>query len=136
MNKTKLILLIILLVIFSSIATAVIYFNNEVYQIRSLPMMVEVKNKIGIGLYGGEQLNFGIVPRGGASALTFNITSSKDVNILVLKKGNIAGFITLSENNFLLRKNELKRIETSLRIPMNAEFGNYSGRLIIILGNV
>ena len=136
MNKTKLILLIILLVIFSSIATAVIYFNNEVYQIRSLPMVVEVKNKIGIGLYGGEQLNFGIVPRGGASTLIFNITSSKDVNILVLKKGNIAGFITLSENNFLLRKNELKRIETSLRIPMNAEFGNYSGRLIIILRNV
>ena len=136
MNKTKLILLIILLVIFSSIATAVIYFNNEVYQIRSLPMMVEVKNKIGIGLYEGEQLNFGIVPRGGASTLIFNITSSKDVNILVLKKGNIAGFITLSENNFLLRKNELKRIETSLRIPMNAEFGNYSGGLIIILRNV
>ena len=99
MNKTKLILLIILLVIFSSIATAVIYFNNEVYQIRSLPMMVEVKNKIGIGLYGGEQLNFGIMPLGGASALTFNITSSKDVNVLLLKKGNIADFITLSENN-------------------------------------
>jgi len=136
MNKTKLILLIILLVIFSSIATAVIYFNNEVYQIRSLPMVVEVKNKIGIGLYGGEQLNFGIVPRGGASTLTFNITSNKDVNVLVIKKGNIAGFITLSENNFFLGKNELKRIETSLRIPMNAEFGNYSGRLIIILGNV
>ena len=99
-------------------------------------MVVEVKDKIGLGIYEGEQLNFGIMPRFSSSTLTFNITSNKDVDVIIIKKGNISDFVTLSENKFYLQKNELKRVSTHINIPRDAKFGNYSGRLLIILRNV
>ena len=136
MNKKKLVLLIILLIILTSIVTLVVYFNIKIYQIRELPMMVEVKNKLALGIYKGEQLNFGIVGQGGAVSMSFNITSNKDADVIIIKKGNISDFVTLSENDFYIQRNELKKIGANLRIPSNTEFGNYSGKLIIILRNI
>lgn len=136
MTKKKLILFLILIILSISIATTVIYFKSKIHQIRELPLMVEVTNKIGIGIYEGEQLNFGVVRRGGSRTMFFNITSNEDVKLTIFKKGDIADFIYIPENNFFLQTNELKRVSVDLRIPLNTELSNYSGKLIMVLRNV
>lgn len=136
MNKKIFLLLMILLIIFTSIATFVVYFNTKLYQVEYLPVIVEVKNKIGLGIYDDPQLNFGIIPRGGASSRTFNITSSKDVNVVLLARGNVSRFITLPENKFFLPKDQIKKVPANIYVPLDTEFGNYSGRLLIILKNI
>jgi len=136
MNKKKLIFFIGLLIILISYATFVLYFNSRIHQVREVPIIFEVKNKLGIGLFDGNELNFGIAPRGSSSTRTFNITSNKDADVLMIAKGNASNFITFSENNFFLPKDEIKRLSAYLNVPADAGFGNYSGRLIIILRNV
>ena len=71
-------------------------------------------------------MHFGIIPFDGNSVRSINITSSNNYLIKIRHKGD--GNLIVSENDFILEKDEIKTLNFTL-YPTNRSTGYYSGNI-------
>jgi len=78
-------------------------------------------------------LDFGTVPTGAWATknitIHYNYTSPEFVRIVA--SGNISKWTSVSDNNFILSGNGEKPLAIRVYVPLDVEFGEYSGTLSI-----
>ena len=73
-------------------------------------------------------ITFGRLPPKGAAVRNINLKNNggqKEAEVMAT--GNISGWITVSENEFVLERGERKTLKVITRVPSNAEYGKYTG---------
>lgn len=130
MNKKHLTLIISLVAI---ILLIVFYTSKEkVVQQNSIPIFVKVAPYVGLSV-DKDKLHFGTVPRGGSSKRMLFLNNQDVYEKIVIADigGSVRQFVTLSDNNFKLARDENKTLYVTISVPKDAEYGNYSGNLVL-----
>jgi len=100
----------------------------------SIPMMIEVSNKLGIA-GDTDVLNFGAVQPSGWSKKTLVLTNNAThpLTVIMTPTGNISPYIVFPENFFQLNATTTRTIDVWVQTPENISYGRYDGRLNIII---
>lgn len=96
-----------------------------------IEMFAKVSNYTGFNV-DTEAIFFGTLIPSSQSTRIINITNNNGASLVKLKtKGELKKWVTLSEKQFTLEKDEIKTIKINIAIPKNAQFGEYEGVLKI-----
>lgn len=130
-KKDKAIILLAIIILITMAVTMYIY-SQKICETRKIDMFVIVSDHIGVDV-SDESLRFGMIIPGGDATRTINISHKcRDNTIVNLKRlGDIAKFISLPKNNFILEPNKIEKLDISVNIPKDTEFRNYTGMLLI-----
>jgi hypothetical protein len=77
-----------------------------------------------------DALDFGKNYPGGYAIRYFNISSKERATVMIYIAGDIAQFITFSDNEILLEPEIIKQVSVYLAVPEDAQ-GNYTGRISV-----
>ncbi len=92
-----------------------------------------INTSVNIVSYGGglngdkDALKFGKVPLGASSTRYLIINNSKDSTVQIEITGEIAKFISVDKNNFVLQKDTTETIAFQLEVPDDINTGMYNG---------
>jgi len=132
--KTKrAILTLLLIAAISSISTYFIYTYLESYEIKTIDMHLTVGNYTGFDVTTNA-LVFGTVMPSSYAKRKINITNINERihKIYIKPTGELAEWITLSENKFVLKEDQSKEIAIRIDVPYDAKYGEHTGSLKII----
>lgn len=124
-------LLILTIVTITLIFSGYLLFNySTIVDIKELKMYITVGEIVGFNV-GTEAVFFGTIQRGGSGNRDLIVTNNYTfpVKIDIRAYGELAKWVYVSENGFLLQPNENKTVKVSLIVPKDANFGNYTGIL-------
>ena len=131
-NKVlKLILFLVLIFIMGIILTVLIYNKYNLLQYREFDLSVKIENGSSSFNTSTEGLNFARMYPGGEVTKRMDIHSLKRSLVHIEAVGDIASFISVSENNFVMEPDEYKQVEVYLTLPIDALEGPYTGTLQI-----
>ena len=122
--------IIILFLIINLINSLSILEKRQIYA------RIIVSDHYGFDL-NGTALTFGMTRPGGSSHRDLIIKNeyNKDVYVESYVKGEIRDFISISDNDFVLRSDETKKLSFVVLIPEATEYGNYTGFVIMNFKN-
>lgn len=130
-NDRKKFLFLLGIVVFSVICTNLVldYFVSQ--QIIDYKMHMIVGDHIGFDL-NRKVITFGMVTPSGTATRYIDLSNGEHNNkVRVTAFGELAKWVTLSENDFVLQPYENKSLKISVFAPADVEFGNYTGSLRI-----
>ncbi len=132
-RRTKLILLsTLLLVILVSIFAAKFIFEKP-RSITDYVMEIHVvtsQNEIGVD--SGPKLNFGWISLGSSAMRFIDLGNpGQNARVKLIASGDFAKWISVSENNFVIKTGEKKEITLTAVVPSDAKPGNYTANLSI-----
>jgi len=134
---------LIVLILFAIILILGIYLFGNLIDYVSVLEKQEIYTKVIVAGNIGFDINnsaliFGAVMPGGSSSRELNITNNhnQNVQIEVYSKGDIKDFLSISDNDFRLRIGESRKVDFSVSIPFDAEYGTYEGEVIVVVRNV
>ncbi|MBU4501667.1 MAG: hypothetical protein KKA79_03685 [Nanoarchaeota archaeon] len=134
MKKKTIISLATILIIISVTLLVVSLTGIMVIQgIKTLDIQLTVANKIGFNI-DTDKIYFGSIPPGNSGqkrVILENMGYKKSV-VRLKVRGQLKEWITVSDNNFILKKGESKLIEIKAVIPEDAELKDYEDKLVII----
>jgi len=133
-RKTKNSLLNIFLLIVFTVAGVILIMSLVIAPNRQvIKTSFIVSDKVGFDLNKNE-LTFGSIQPGGTSsrALTIQNNFNRDIIVTLNSEGNIKDYLTVSENDFVLRPNEQKNVTFTAFSYKNQSYGNYTGKINII----
>ena len=131
--KLKYLFLILIIIILSIIPLSFYFYNNH-YVLEK----TSIKTSIGVGdskVMGfnptSENFNFGKGPQGSIALKHFNVTNnfSFDIKVKIFSKGDFNDWIILSDNNFILKPDEIRNVEIKVLIPNDAIKKEYNGSI-------
>jgi len=133
MQKRKNSLLILLIVILCFVLVLNIFYltkTRDIVGVRKIDASVIVANKIGFDL-NSTALTFGEVTRGGSALRKISIENNYDFPIEVLIYGvdGMERFVVPVRENISI--SEKKEIDIIAKIPDDAQFGKYEGKIIV-----
>lgn len=114
------------------IVSSFIVLSNRPFEVRNIPLKVEVGEVIGISA-DGEILNFGTIIPGQKiiKRVTLSNSFAQDIEVRIfLDGGNISQFV-YGESVVIMEENSSKEYEVNLVLPKSVEKGVYEGELII-----
>ena len=121
--KKQVIITSIVLVLLITIA----HFNALIQEI---PITISVSDKFEVDL--DKNLNFGTVPAGMETSKKINITNNgENKKFIHLQETSLTAWIYFSENNFILKPNEINEVTILIKIPKNAMEKTYESKLNI-----
>lgn len=131
-RKKFTLLILVVLVVTLLISFISLYNSFTILNIRSLNASLSVSNKIGIEL-NGTALKFGAVLPRGESKKTLILKNYYNfpVKIYLVPKGEIKKFV--EKQVIFLDVGEEKKVEIIAKVPANANYGNYDGKVLIII---
>lgn len=132
--KTNKIILMSAIIVFIGIAvTSMLYVNYKVVSVEEIGFDLEIGNEMGFNI-DTDAIHFGRVPLGGSSKKQINLTNNKefDVLIVVQKDSEINDWISIGENKFVLVPGENKEVSISIKIPLDAEYDKYEGKIKVV----
>ncbi len=133
MEKKKVIFL------FSGIAIVIfflfIFFYNFffVLGVKNIDFSIKVGDTIGLNV-DTDKLYFGTVPRGGTADRGILVKNEEHslVKTNIKVQSDIKDWLYVNNNNFFLKKDEKKDINFKVKVPLDAEYGEYDGQIILI----
>jgi hypothetical protein len=134
-NNKKMHAAVFILVILIIISIINIHFNSGIIEKKKFYAKIIVSGEYyGIDL-NSSALTFGAVMPGGSASRNIVIENkySCDIKIETYATGNIKDFIIVSENNFVLGKDEAKTVSFIVGVPKDAAFGTYDGEIYIVI---
>lgn len=131
-NKLIAMLVTIFFVISIILFSASITFSAIVQEFKTLDIQLTVANHLGFNV-DTDKLYMGTAFRGNTASRKVLIENKEyEKSIARLKVfGELKGWITVSENNFVLKKGESKIIEVKVNVPENAQLRDYNSRLVL-----
>lgn len=137
-NQKIALVIIMLIIIF---ILSVFSYSNIVdylstYEKREVYAQIIVSNNFGIAINGSSMI-FGMTVPGGTSRKEIQLENNykHDVRFKIYSEGNISDFLIISENNFILKPMERKTLTFTVKVPKNANFGTYDGKIFFIIKN-
>jgi hypothetical protein len=132
-EKYKKILLV--LVFLSALCTYIILNFLSEQKIVDYKMQLTVGNHIGFDL-NTSVITFGMVTPSSSAVRHLNLKNGDQKNkFQILAFGDMASWIKLSENDFILQPYEKRTLNITAQVPENADLGNYTGILRVIIEN-
>jgi hypothetical protein len=128
-NRKKFALLLLLIFVIGVGATVLFYYNYVVLDIRSIGATVSVVEGVSGFDTSNKSLNFARISPGSGAIKYIDINTNKDVKVNIYAEGNISQFITFSEQQFNMQKNNHKQVVVMLDVPIDTQLGNYSGNV-------
>lgn len=138
-KKSKIFVLFLVAIVFSVLATEIVYILHEIRYVKVLNAKFEIGSSVGFALGEEKQdiIKFGIVTPGGSGMRFVTVQNLEDsdlsANTIVL--GGIKKFLAY-EKNFILSVNETKMLEFVVSVPENMKKGNFSGIILLVFKRV
>lgn len=131
-KKTVATLVITFFIISITLLTASLTLAALVQEFKTLDIRLTVANHLGFNT-DTDKLYLGTVPRGNTASRSVLIENKEYEKSVVRLKvlGELKDWITVSENNFVLKKGESKLVKVEANVPKNAELKDYNSRLVI-----
>lgn len=118
-------------------------FINLIYSLLILEvvrfdMHLNVENRVGfnitVGLNGTNIVEFGTIPPGGEGYKEIFIENKdyKKTKVVIKAYGGLKDWVIVSENKFIMKKNDIRKIKVEVYVPYNARYKQYYGRLKIM----
>ena len=129
--------LLIVAVIASSGFTYVFYNAFLIENIVVMDIKLKVGDRFGLNV-DPESINFGRIMPGNAGLrnVTLENNASYPLKVSISKYGEIADWIDVSENNFILEEKEKMDVTFYAYAPNDAAFGNYTSKTKVIFKRV
>ena len=137
-KKNHLFILLLVITLISITATTLFYSFYIIDDVREFNMSLIVGDHAGFDV-DTERLAFGMVSPGGNSCIRFiDLSNKKDHSLKVYINfyGNFAEWVSVSENYFVLKPNEEKKLSFTAAAPKNAAYGNYTGKARFVFKRV
>ena len=130
-------LFLIITVIVSAFLTYFFYDSFIVENSYVFDMEVKVADHFGLNA-DGDAIKFGMLMPGtsGERAIIANNRAAYPLKVVILKSGYIADWVKVSENNFILKENESRRVIFEAFAPKDIEFGTYTGKANVIFKKI
>jgi len=134
MKDSKRLVLVGLLIFISIIFSLLVMFKFMLCDNVELNSYLTVGDHLGFNI-DADAIYFGTVPIGASSNRDVYINNTKcdKVKVIIKTEGEIKDWIKVSNNNFILSKNEAKSVNFAAYVPDNAELRNYSAKVKIYL---
>jgi len=132
-KKEKALIILILIIIISSLITYFIYNSLKPIEIQTIDMSLTVGDYTGFDV-NTSSLIFGTAAPSSFIKRSVNITNIDENTheIHIKATGDLKKWISISETEFILKKEESKEISIKANIPNDAEYREYEGKLKII----
>ncbi|MCX6706858.1 MAG: hypothetical protein NT001_01815 [Candidatus Woesearchaeota archaeon] len=138
MKLNKALILLAIAIIIGSTVSMMFYSFYYINSIVTYDMSVVVGNHIGFDT-DTDLLAFGMIMPGSSSSTRFiNLDNYNDYPLMVemKKTGEIAGWVTLSKENFIMDPHSNITLSTSAAAPPNAQLGNHTGKIRAVFKRV
>jgi hypothetical protein len=87
-----------------------------------------------VGLNGDRDgLKYGKVTAGGGGTRFVDVNTSEDALVQIFISGDMVEFLSVNENNFIMRAGEFRKIPVNLEVPNGTPIGFYTGNVHILL---
>lgn len=133
MKLSRLIILCIIFAIISSLGTVIAYMLLVVEKIEIVQMEVNVAPNVGLNA-DTDKLRFGKIMPGtqGERGILITNNASYQLRVGISNYGDISRWLSISDNNFVVQKNEVKELNYTLSVPKGTSYGNYTGYTRIV----
>ena len=135
----NLVLLSFIVILFSVILTVFFYKSLIIKEVNYHDMHIQVKNNVGINI-DTDKLYFGGVPKGKRSAARRSFTYSNPydfpVEISINFYGEMAPWMLYKQDETKLSSGETKTITLYAGVPLDTDYGNYTGTARFIIKRV
>jgi len=130
MEERIAILLSVLLVL------VIVFAGMQMMPIKSvrydMDLYVEGAKRVGFNV-DTDAVHFGIVPPGASGERIVVVETDVEARVRVKSSGELAKWVSVSDNDFVLGRDELKEISITTSVPEDAEIGKYEGEITISL---
>lgn len=129
-KKNNLFILLLVIALISITSTILFYSFYLIENVREFDMSLIVGDHAGFDV-DTEKLSFGMVTPAGSSCTRYMFISNKKdypLNVYIDFYGNLAKWVTVSENYFVLKPNEEKKLSFTASAQKDAAHGNYTGK--------
>lgn len=110
------------------------FFFSSFFTYEEIPVQLTVSDVVGFNV-ADDALYFGSVPPGSSADRVIHIKNDRflfsRVNIKAF--GKVAPWVYLSENNFYLRRNDIKDVNVRVVVPKDASYEDHNGTLKVYL---
>ena len=128
-KKNNLFILLFVIALISITATILFYPFYLIENVREFDMSLIVGNHTGFDV-NTEKLTFGMITPTGSSCTRYIFISNKKdypLKVYISFYGNFADWVSVSDNYFVLKPDEEKKLSFTASAPRDAAYGNYSG---------
>jgi len=129
-KKNHIFILLVVIALISVTATILFYSFYVIADVREFNMTLIVGNHTGLDV-DTEKLSFGMVmPKSNSCTRYVFISNKKNypLKVYINFYGNLAEWVSVSENYFVLLPGEEKKLSFSASAPGDAAYGNYTGK--------
>ncbi len=114
----------------SVLILAALFFLSSFLKYDEVPVQLSVSDVVGFNV-GTDALYFGSVPPGSSAHRVIHVKNDRfafgRANIKAF--GDAARWLSVSDNNFYLRRDEVRDVEVKVDIPRGLDYGDYNGTL-------
>ena len=109
-------------------------YNSKIISYYSIDTYVEVVGYNVIGLNGDKDaLRYGRITAGNRGIRYLNISSNEKAIVSIYVSGEMADFISVENNSFVIEHNPGILVPINLNVPTGTPPGNYSGKVYVKL---
>lgn len=132
MKKYQVFLILCAVALVCISATITFYSFFYIKEIKTLDMDLKVGDYVGINA-DTDALHFGTISPGGVGTKSVTLSNNYEEKLAVKIKlyGDLAGFIDV-KRDFVLYENQSEKIAFTARVPQDAPYGNYTGRVVFV----
>ena len=133
-NRINLVIFLIVILGILLVFCLLFHYCFSVLEKKEIYAKVILSDHYGFDI-NGTALIFGMTTPGGSASkeVTLENNYGRDVKVQFLVRGDIADFMKISENNFILGKNEGRNVTFTISTPSSSKYGVYEGKVIVII---
>ncbi len=138
MKKNHLFILLLVITLISITTTILFYSFYVIENVREFDMSLIVGDHAGFDV-DTEKLSFGMVMPAGSSCTRYIFISNKKdypLKVYINFYGNFADWVSVSDNYFVLKPDEEKKLSFTANAQKDAVYGNYTGKARFIFKRV
>jgi hypothetical protein len=136
-NKKLFLILILFFFFILTVLFFYFFYLSSIIEKREVYANVIVSDHLGINL-NDSALIFGMILPGSSSTkeLTIKNNYGRDVRLEFFISGDIEKYLRSTENDFLLKKDEVKNVSFIVTIPDDSPYRVYEGKVMMIVKKI
>lgn len=137
MKQSKFLLILLITILVSFSLTFLFYTYYFIQDVQELDMKMKVGDIVGFDT-NTSVISFGIIPRKGSGQRTVYLRNmeNKPLEVHTKKTGEMAKWVYISEENFILQPYEKKELTFTAIPSKDAEKGAYKGKVKFIFTRI
>lgn len=132
MKKIKMLVLLAIIALVTVTITMLAYSYWKIISVTEYDVRLNVGDRIGVDI-DKERISFGTMLQNSVASRKIEATNNEDrlIKISIEQTGSTLQFVSPEENNIILNPNETRELNFLAKVPKDAAFGNYTGKVKI-----